>query len=179
MSNKRKRASLKPSDTKKNYNLKDFVFPASDPGGVSARLQFRCSPGYARRVDIIVHSRRFPYKTPTDIYRHALDRHLKWLSELEPGLPLDLPTLEVVNKITREQRERQQFMKSFAELKPTLFDLIGAGAEGEAARIVGEVLTEVQRMEPGHWRDKFLEEVTRHFGHLLEQKKAETGGGDR
>ena len=59
------------------------------------------------------------------------------------------------------------------ELRPSVEILL------EAARIVGEVLTEVQRMEPGHWRDKFLEEVTRHFGHLLGQKKADSSGGDR
>ncbi len=166
---KNKKASFRPSDAKKSYNPKEFIVPPGDASGHSTRLQFRCSPAYGRRLDVIIHSRRFPYNTPSDILRHALHRHLDYLSQIEPKIPLDMPSLTIVNNLFTTQQEMLRFLESSKSLSKIVYDLLGSGAQAEARRIVSSTLCELERMEKSHWRDSYIEEVKKHFGHLLEE----------
>jgi len=168
----RKGVSLKPSEagSKGDYNPKDFIVPASDDKGHSTRLQCRCNQAYARRIAVIISSGKFPYQTSSDLIRDAINRHLNLLSELEPKIPVDMASLEMVNKIINADREQIEFAGSFEKLSRTVLELLGRGAKGEARRLVLEVAHQVDRMEAGYWRDWYRQEIKNRFGYLLEKE---------
>ncbi len=154
----------------KQHSMKDFVIPASDHQGHSVKQGFRCNQAYVRRISVVINSKKFPYKTPSDLLRHALDRHLKHLSQLEPEIPVDMASIEVVNEIINAAQERIDFGKSFDKLSLTVQDLLVRAPKGEAKRLILEVLRKVDRMEPGPWKDWYQQEIKRRFGHLLEEQ---------
>ena len=172
MTKKTKGVSLKPSraGSKGDYNPKDFIVPAGDDKGHNIRLQVRCIPAYSRRIDVLVSSRKFPYKTSSDLIRDAIHRHLNFLSELEPKIPVNMASLEMVNRIINADREKIEFAGSFEKLSRTVQELLGRGAKGEARRLVLEVSHQVDRMEAGYWRDWYRQEIKSRFGHLLEEE---------
>ena len=167
-----KGVSLKPSQAAdaQDYNPNDFIVPASDDKGHSIRLQCRCNRAYARRIAVIISSGKFPYQTSSDLIRDAIHRHLNLLSELEPKIPVNMASLEMVNKIINAERESIEFAKSFEKLSGNVQELLGRGAKGEASRQVLEVSHQVGRMEPGYWRDWYRQEIKNRFGYLLEEE---------
>lgn len=152
---------------------RDFVIPASDAQGHSTKVGFRCNNAYVRRINIFISSKKFPYKTPSDLLRHALDRHLKYLSQLEPEIGVEMASIEVVNEIINAKQERIDFGKSFEKLSLTVQDLLSRGAQGEAKRLVLEVSGKVERMDEGYWRDWYSQEIKNRFGYLLEGAKGD------
>ena len=157
--------------SKREY--KGFVIPASDAQGHSTKVGFRCNHAYVRRIDIIISSKKFPYKTSSDLLRHALHLHLDYLSKLEPEIGVDMASIEVVNEIINAEQERIDFGKSFEKLSLTVQDLLsrGAGAQGEAKRLVLEVSAKVDSMGKGYWRDWYSQEIKNRFGYLLKGAK--------
>ena len=166
----------KPNKNKRRYAPKDFVIPASDDKGHNTRLQFRCNPAYMRRMDVIISSKKFPYQTTSDLLRDALHRHLNLLRQLEPEIRVELVSIEVVNRIINDKRERIDFTQSFEELARTINDLVARGAVEEAKRTLGEVLETVAGMEEGFWRNWYTEEVKKRFGYLLDEKGVDLPG---
>ena len=154
--------------SKREY--KGFVIPASDAQGHSTKVGFRCSHAYMRRIDVIISSKKFPYKTSSDLLRHGLHLHLEYLSKLEPGSGVDMASIEAVNTIINAENERIEFGKSFDKLSLTVQDLLVRAPKGEAKRLILEVLRKVERMEPGPWKDWYQQEIKRRFGHLLEEQ---------
>lgn len=171
MTKRTRGASLKPSKAGgEDYNPRDFIVPAGDNKGHNIRLHVRCNPAYGRRIDVLVSSRKFPYKTSSDLIRDAIHRHLNFLIDLEPKIPVDMASLEMVNKIINAERESIEFGKSFEKLSGNVQELLGRGAKGEASRQVLEVSHLVDRMEPGYWRDWYRREIKNRFGYLLEEE---------
>ena len=157
--------------SKQPYNAREFVIPASDGKGHSVKLTFRVIQAYLRRINVVISSKKFPYKTASDLLRHALHRHLDFLSQLEPEIPVDLASIEFVNEIINAERERIDFGKSFDQLSLTIQDLLARGARGEVKRLILKVSSQVERMEEGYWRDWYSQEIKNRFGHLLEEEK--------
>ena len=88
---------------------KDFLVPASDVRGHSARLQFRVHPGHAQQIDSVVAAKHFPYRSRGDLYRHALTRHLKWLEAIgADGIPSVIQHVEVIMEIVRAEEFRNE-----------------------------------------------------------------------
>jgi len=157
--------------SKREY--KGFVIPARDAQGHSTKVGCRCNHAYVRRTNIVISSKKFPYKTPSDLYRHALDRHLKYLSQLEPGMGVEMASIEVVNEIINAEQEGIDFGKSFNKLSQTVQDLLSRGAQDEAKRLVLEVSGKVDSMGKGYWRDWYSQEIKTRFGYLLKGAKGD------
>ncbi|MDA2934029.1 hypothetical protein MYX82_06770 [Acidobacteria bacterium AH-259-D05] len=162
--------SIKPSDFAKDAQLDSFIIPAGDDRGHSTRLQFRCSPAYGRRIDEVVQSKKFPYKTQSDFLRHALDRHLKYLNDLEPDLGLDMARIDVINRIINRQREEIEFMNSIESLNRNVQDLVAKGAHQKARATLREILKQVDQIEDEYLRNSYRDEIQRRFGHLLHEE---------
>ena len=157
----------------KQHSMKDFVIPASDAQGHSTKVGFRCNNAYVRRSNIFISSKKFPYKTPSDLLRHAFHLHLEYLSKLEPEIPVDMASIEAVNTIINAEQERIDFGKSFTKLNLTVQDLLSREAQDEAKRLVLEVSGQVARMEEGYWRDWYSQEIKNRFGYLLKGAKGD------
>lgn len=149
------------------YDTSGFIIPANDDKGHSVPLHFRCSQAYLRRVAVATSCPKFPYKTSSDLLRHALHRHLEFLDEIEPGIDLNIASLDAVNEIINAENERIEFAKSFDSLSKSVQELSARGSQGQAKKLVLKVLRKVQQMPPGYWKDSYLRDLKTRFGHIL------------
>ena len=163
--------SIKPRDFKRKeqrYKSTDFIIPVNNDQGHSARLQARCKPEYARRIDELIHSKKFPFKTLSDFLRWAVHHGLQFLDQLQPEIGLEMDKLGLINNIVNKKKEQMDFANSLEKVTATINDLLSRGARSEATQTVLEVQEKLESMESGYWRDWYLKELMRRFGYLLE-----------
>ena len=165
-----KGVSIHPKDFAKHTQPDSFIIPAGDDRGHSTRLQFRCSPAYGRRIDEVVQFRKFPYKTHSDLLRHALDRHLKYLDEEAPELELDMATIDVINRIINRKREEIDFMNSIESLTQTVYDFVKKEAHQKARETLRETLEVVDQVQDEYLRDSYKDEIKKRFGYLMREE---------
>jgi len=159
-------------DESGNYKEESFIIPASDAKGHSVRQGFRCTPGHDRQMNIILSSRRFPYKTKPDLLRHAMDRHLKWLLTLDSSLPSVMTQIGIITEILKDEEFHQEFRRIFDRMGDAVANYMSQGSNTEAQRIILQVIAQVKKMPEGYWRDRYLTEIKQRYGHLLQGIKA-------
>jgi hypothetical protein len=159
------------------YSPSDFVIPAQDHQGHSERLFCRAMPLIERQCDVVVRSRKFPFKTKGDLIRWAIVRALKHLDRLEP-MPGLLGRIDALNAVMKDEVYFHEFNAFFDNLQKVINQHIGAKAETEAIRLVAIVKADLMKVEEPHWRDKALGELKQRFGYLLDSgEKSRTGTG--
>jgi len=149
------------------YDRSDFVIPANDDNGHSVPLHFRCSQAYLRRVAVATNCPKFPYKTHSDLLRHALHRHLEFLDEIESEFDGNISDLDAVNEIINAENESIAFAKTFDSLSRSAEKLSDRGEQGQAKKLVLKVLRKVEKMTPGYWKDSHIKALKSKFKHFL------------
>ncbi len=159
---------VKQEDPK--YSSEEFVIPSSDNKGHSDRITVRCVGGQLRQASELIHARKFPYKTVSDLFRHALYRHLQWLAFLEPKIEIQMGIMEATVEIARTQQILLQFQNTVEEVKETVVQLEKAGMKGQARKLIFNILKRIEA-EAGDsvWKDKLREEIQTRYGYLLKQ----------
>jgi len=156
----------------------EFRVPASDTKGHSARQWFRCVPSMARQLEQTIQSRQFPYRTKGDILRHALHRHMKWLSSIE-GVPSVSGQVDVILEIMRDEEMSNDFTLVFDKLAERISKHMEEGSNREAIRLLLIVNNHVNAMPEGFWKNKYQSEIRRKYGSLMKgSDKAKLGGLD-
>jgi hypothetical protein len=153
---------------KERYDPEEFLTSATDAKGHGERFWFRAPSGLLRQIEIFLAAKRFPYKSATDILRHALIRHLTWLGTLEPDVDSVMRQVEAVQDLMREEQYNQDFISMFEDLGKTVYRYLAGGHNGEAMRMIGRCRDTFEKMPEGFWRDQYLAELMKRFGHLLE-----------
>ncbi len=156
------------------YDPDGFVTPSQDTKGHSAKFWFRAPEGLEAQVGIIMAARRFPYKTASDLYRHALVRHLQWLSTLEPEMKSVMSQVQVVLNLMREEQFNLEYQGVFEEVSRTVSRYLAGGHEVEARRVVERCQSEFEAMPEGFWRDQYTGELSRRFGYLMQQSQSQS-----
>lgn len=153
------------------YNPADFVIAAQDHQGHSERLWCRVQPMHDRQVDIVVRSKKFPFRTKGDIIRWCIVRGLKVLEVMEPDVRGFMQQADAINEILRDEMYMQEFMGLFEQLHKTVMTHISMNAQGEAIRLVAQVKAKIDLIEgEPHWKRKCQDILAERFGHLLNQK---------
>ncbi len=167
-----KKSLLKEVLTGPKYTKEDFIIPVSDSKGHSSPLGLRCRSRYIRTMHEVLAAGVFPYKTVSDILRHAIHRHLEWLKEIEPDIPISMTYLDAAVDIARVQQMHLDFLNTIQSVSTTVNQLVEVGMEGEAKKMVRSL---IDRMEADPledaWRKKFTKELKERFGHLLPELK--------
>lgn len=156
------------------YNSKEFFNPASGGGGggdtesLSSSQSFRCTPLADRQLEIFLNSKRFPYYvTKGDMLRHALHRHLIFLSRLAPELPSMLPAIESIKETQRHQYDMAVFEDQFAAIEKTIGMLASRGQWDQARQMVTKIYQDAKRIEDEHWRDYYTTQLEKKHQHLI------------
>ena len=144
----------------------EFIVPANDNNGHSSRFWFRASPQMDRQVSQYVEGRQFPYRTKGDLLRHALWRHLHWLNDLG-GISSVNTQVDLIIDLMRDEELSSDFLTVFEKLSRQINNKIGSGAKGEAIRMILMVKEHIKGMPDGYWRDRYVQELERNFGHLV------------
>lgn len=141
--------------------------PSQDSKGHSDRVQFRAHPGQLRQAQEIANRPNCPYKTVSDLYRHALKRHLEWLATQEGFQPTVDSQLDAILRILEEEERRAVFEAEIDKADTIIWNRIKSGGEEAAKDIVAEIHREVLKMPEEYWRTRYLNEIRKRWGHLL------------
>jgi len=157
-----------PPQAQPKYRADEFIIPAHDEKEQSIPYSFRAGKRYASVISELVWSRRFPYKTPGDVYRHALDRHLKWLESIEPGPMRDsLAQIDIINEGIKKAEAAVAFGDSITRLEQTVTKLVSSKLRGMAVQLVYQIRKQARQIDHPLLRDLFLEQIQTRFGHLF------------
>jgi hypothetical protein len=150
------------------YDLDEWLVHGRDDHGSSARMSCNVPPHIERELDVILQSRRFPYRTMSDIMRHALVRHQQWLHELESEMPKHiLGAMEAVVEVTRDTEMRTRLSDTFASLNRQIEQALGDGDVVEAMRVMTLAKAKVRAVPDTRWRKNWLEQFSRKYGNYL------------
>jgi len=144
----------------------EFRIPASDTKGHNARQWFRCIPSMSRQVEQVVQSKQFPYRTKGDLLRHALHRHMSWLTTIAPVLTVS-GQVDVVLEIMRDEEMNNDFSLVFDRLSERISQHLSEGSQEEAVRLVRIVQSHVEDMPDGFWKAKYKKRLADRYKDML------------
>lgn len=160
-----------PPKPQSKYRADEFIIPAHDENGGSISYAWRGDKRYGAIASEVVWSRRYPYKTPSDIYRHAIDRHFAWLSSLESQNPMpsrdSMAQLTIIKDGIQKAEFAVEFGDSITALERTVAKLVSRKLRGMAAQLVYSIRKQARGIEHPLLRELYLEEIKTRFGHLF------------
>lgn len=160
----------KPTWTEEDgkYEPDEWLVPAQDSKGHSVRELVRVPPGLAFDLDVLVKSGRFPYRTASDLIRHAILRHVRRLQIDEPDLGLHyLNTLQMIQDLCTESTYRNEQEKTFHEIRDQVEALVNSGRTGEAMRMGAKAKAYLDQTQDSPWKRRSLERFRVDFTKIL------------
>ncbi len=151
------------------YDAADFIVAPCDTRGVSYRSTFRVAPDMEKAVDQILASNRFPFTTRGDVLRWCVREGIRILDQLEPVTSVT-SRIDMLSRVLSEETAHAEFMHIFDHLEESVQRYLGDQAHEQAIRIVALAKHQFEMMPEGHWRDKYLRELTKRFTHLTGTK---------
>jgi len=156
------------SDEEMTHKPEEFLCPGQDDRGNSVRVTFRCPPIMERDLEIVRSNRHLPYKTISDVVRHAVYRHLSWLHQMEPMPEHIISGLEMVMEVCRDAEMRSRVEETFVAMDRIIDDRLAEGDNGEALRLMTETKQKILKMPQSRWRQNWLNRFSRKYaGYLM------------
>ena len=122
-----------------------------------------------RDLEIVRDSRRFPYKTVSDIVRHAVYRHIHWLHALEQEIPRHFLTgLEIVMEVMRDHELQAGMEQTFERLDRMIDSALAAQDASEAQRLLTLTRSKIAKLQDSRWRKRWLDKFSRKYSHYLQ-----------
>lgn len=154
-----------------SYNATQYIVPGSDHQGHSVRAWCRVQPTVDHEIDAIVASKNWPFRTKGDFIRWAVYEGVK---VLEKRTPVPNSMMVVADTIMEQCRATAMWLKFNAVLNETdhtVRELLSAGNEGEALKLLSVLKSHVMKMEEANWRDQWLKEFKQRWGHIWDRQK--------
>lgn len=149
-------------------DLDNFFIPGRDEKGASQTITIHVPPYLARCVDVMVHSKRFPYVNREDLFRHATVRHLRWLSGIRATIqPQMIPELEAIIEVQRDAEFRMRMEKAFKELDRLVEIYIRSNEQGEAVRLINVIMTRMHKVESSARHREFIASCLRRYSQVM------------
>jgi len=155
------------SDSEMVYKPDEFLCPGQDDHGNSVRLTFRCPPIMERELEILKANRHLPYKTISDIVRHAVFRHVHWLHAMEDMPEHILSGLDMVMEVCRDAEMRSKVEETFVAMDKIIDQRLQEGDRGEAQRLMTETKQKILKMPNSRWRQNWLDRFSRKYSQYL------------
>lgn len=126
----------------------------------------RVPPSMHRSVELLVGSRKFPFKTVGDLVRWCVHTGVARLEAME-GVNSVTAQTDAMMVVLRDEEFQRQYVAIFNNLQRSVDTHMADNALPEARRIVGQMRGHIERMPDGYWRDKYLKELDQRFGSLM------------
>jgi hypothetical protein len=117
-------------------------------------------------VEKVVARKKFPYRTKGDLLRHALHRHLNWLTT-QGAVSSISGQVDVILELIRDEELNSDFLMVFDKLSERISGHLSSGSKGEAIRLIRVVQNHIKSMPEGYWRRRYEEQLEVKFGHLV------------
>jgi len=148
----------------RNLDPEDFHVPVSDSQGHSDRVQFRCMKQIKAMVNEVIQSKQFPYRTDSDLYRHAIVRHLHFLTDLGYLGSNTIFEIEAIMDVERDDELKQGFIASIEKLQDIINYHTRKGDKDSVADMVESVRKRIDQMPDGRWKRRYQEEMEKRYG---------------
>lgn len=138
--------------------------PAGNKYGHSASIAAKLPPELYREIQAFVQSGRFPYKTNSDLVRHAVLLQCRALAEMEPGVA-QTDLTDVLIEITRIEIQSQRNLAVIDDAVIVLEDHLTRGRVDDARRFYANVYSLALDMPEGEMQEQALNRLEK-FDHL-------------
>lgn len=166
----RRAVSFKPSKMSGRIPASEFIVPTQDTKGHSARMGCRVPPGMIHEVELILQSKVFPWGTPSDFLRYAVYRTLSLCNDMMQNSKVSNLHAQVTAMLTvmREDEESAFFQDVINKAEKSVSTLLAHNARGSAKQLIKRLLDNIDRIDDKYWRERYREEMTRRFKHVMD-----------
>jgi hypothetical protein len=148
--------------------IDNFFVPGRDDKGASQPITLHVPPFFARCLDVMIHSKRFPYANREDLLRHAGLRHLRWLSGIRTTVaPQMIPELDAILEVHRDAEFRMRMEKAFRDLDRLVEIYVRSNEQGEAVRIINLIMTRMHKVESSARHREFIANCLRRYSQVM------------
>jgi hypothetical protein len=150
---------------------------AGNTGGENPAQHFRIHDGYVAEIAKIMESGKFPqYDTRSDLYVHAIVRHIDWLNSIDDIPGSILAEIHQINEIAKEEVRKLKFSRSIEAISAVIGDVIAMpNGRIEAARMLTVMAGHISRMRQGFWRAHYESLFFELFGPYILEAAAKEG----
>lgn len=140
-----------------DFSSEEWVCPATDSKGHSQRETVRVPPVMHRAIEVLIASKQFPYKTPGDLIRHAVYRHLFFCHRRAAQVPRHL--LSVCEAVITQMRDEQQLMTMRSTIEQIVKTIAQHASDGNVVMvrtIIAQVYSMLEQIDKNSaWKKRF------------------------
>jgi hypothetical protein len=151
------------------YRPEDFICSPADSRGVSYRVTCRVMPDIEKGLDQMVASGKFPFQTRGDVMRWCFREGLRALGKMDPVTSVT-KRIDLVSSILAEETAHAEFMHIFDAIEENVNKYMADQAHEQAVRVIALAKHNFEQMPEGHWRERYLKELQKRFGQLMQGK---------
>ncbi len=134
--------------------------PAANKYGASSTLSCKVMNEMAAEIQALVQSGRFPFRTNSDLMRHALDFTIRTLNDSEPGI-INRDATELMQEIVTRERRYNELNNTVEEAVKMMGEAVAQGRMQDAKRIFQQTYSVISDMPEGEMLDNCLHLVSR------------------
>jgi len=148
------------------YSLDEFYIKPTDERGHGQKIQARITPDLARLVEVLIASRRFPYKTSPDFIRDATWRLAGLLASVSDSHQAsDIMTrLNMMEELNEEQQGYERLSQVVSDLG---LRLLAIRSPKHRKKLVSEQYNLAQGIKNDYWRDLIAGMIKEKYGEYL------------
>jgi hypothetical protein len=147
-----------------------WTIPARDSKGHHTRMYCKVPPALLGQVQMMIDSKKYPFKSVGYFYRWCFVlglNTLRGLPEYEDGVGSTIHGIIAMNNIVREEDFMDDFRSLFDALEERVIAHQRRGNEDRAKQIVLKLWAEIKQLNDDFWRTEFENELRRRYGNLL------------
>ena len=141
------------------YDEAEFLVGGRGTGpGETEKFTFKVHEGYLSDAERLMRSGHFPYKSMSDMGRHAFVRHIHWLQSLEPeeieGSVLH--QLGQIDEVVAEEEFNIRFMANIAAIEKMVKGLRKfPGSKDHIGKVLRRCYSKIRKMRSGFWKSMY------------------------
>jgi len=136
-----------------------FFVPGTDENGKSSRLSFSVPPAVDRFLVELIARRTLPYRTKSDLLRHALVKHVETLKDIDPIIHSQYASVQAVLRVLQDVEAAAELENSIALLKEHMQYFIDKRMPDAARGLLEEIRKIVNGMPEGPFKNVYLQNL--------------------
>lgn len=159
------------SHSQESYDPGHYLVPGQDHHGHSVRVWCRIQPTIDHEIDAVIASKNWPFRVKGDFIRWAIYDAVKRLEKHKPVPNSMIVVADVIMDQCKQADLWLRFRSSIDALDHTVKSFMDAGNEEEALKLLSNTRAQVLKLEEAVWREQYLTEFDKKFGHLWDRHK--------
>lgn len=146
-------------------DYESWLIPGRDEKGGYIRETVGLPPAMDRLLDSVVASHYFPYVTKSDVVRHALLMHMRFLRRVRPQVPKIylISVLESVRDLVNDDDFRARQEQIYSDIDARIQYYLSRGDTGDAIRLLVGVKSRLNSLPDSGWKRRIMERFERHY----------------